>query len=265
MKRFEGKIALVVAASRGIGLSCAEGLARGGAKVYLGVRKMDVGTQIAERLAQEGCDAVPVYFDASDVSTYQPMVERVVEAEGRIDILVNNYGATEVGKDLDVVATDVEFFNQTVLRNLDSVFVPVKYAVPYMPKGGSIVNIGSIGGYNPDLARISYCVSKGAIMTLTENIATQYARKGIRCNCVMPGMIATEALLKHMPQQFIDGFLRHVPMQRFGYAEDIAQAVLFLASDDASFITGHCLPVAGGYHVPAPTYGDSAPKMADND
>ena len=132
-----------------------------------------------------------------------------------------------------------------------------------MPKGGSIVNIGSIGGYNPDLDRISYCISKAAIMSLTENIATQYARQGIRCNCVMPGMIATDALLNNMPQEFIDSFLKHVPLQRFGQPEDITNATLFLASDAASFITGHCLPVAGGYKVPAPTYGDAAPKMTE--
>lgn len=263
MNRFEGKIALVTASSRGIGLACAQGLAREGAKVYLGVRRMDAGRQIADALKADGFQAEPVYFDASDRNTYQPMVEEVISKEGRIDILVNNYGATDVRRDLDVVRTDIEYFDEAVCTNLNSVFAPVKFAVPHMPKGSAIVNIGSIGGYNPDLSRVSYCVSKAAIMSLTENIAVQYARSGIRCNCVMPGMIETEALLKHMPQQFIDGFLKHVPLKRFGYAQDIANAVLFLCSDDASFITGHCLPVAGGYKVPSPTYGDSAPKMKE--
>lgn len=263
MKRFENKIALVVAASRGIGLACAEGLAREGAKVYLGVRNMEAGNEISARLAGEGCFAVPVYFDASDKQTYAPMVQEVVAQEGRIDILVNNYGATDVRKDLDVVNTDVDFFDMTVCTNLNSVFIPVKFAVPHMPKGSAIVNIGSIGGYNPDLSRVSYCVSKAAVMSLTENIATQYARKGIRCNCVMPGMIATDAVRRHLPQSFVDSFLKHVPMQRFGLPEDIASAVLFLASGESSFITGHCLPVAGGYKLPAPTFGDSAPKMEE--
>jgi len=263
LKRFEGKIALVVAASRGIGLACAEGLAREGARVYLGVRNMEVGQQIVSRLATEGCTAFPVYFDASAKDTYKPMVDEVVSKEGRVDILVNNYGATDVKQDRDVVGTDVDFFNSTVCTNLNSVFLPVKFAVPHMPKGGSIVNIGSIGGYNPDLSRVSYCVSKAAVMSLTENIAVQYARKGIRCNCVMPGMIATDAVRKHMPEAFVTAFLRHVPMQRFGLPEDIASAVLFLASEESSFITGHCLPVAGGYKVPSPTYGDSAPKMEE--
>lgn len=261
MNRFEGKIALVVAASRGIGLACAEGLSREGAKVYLGVRNMEVGREIASRLGNEGCIAFPVYFDASLKETYGPMVEEVVSKEGRVDILINNYGATDVKQDRDVVGTDVDFFDNTVCTNLNSVFLPVKYVVPHMPKGGSIVNIGSIGGYNPDLSRVSYCVSKAAVMSLTENIATQYARKGIRCNCVMPGMIATDAVRKHMPQQFVEAFLRHVPLQRFGLPEDIASAVLFLASEQSSFITGHCLPVAGGYKVPSPTFGDSAPKI----
>ncbi len=260
-KRFEGKIALVVAASRGIGYACAKSLALEGAKVYLGVRNMDAGKEISEDFKSEGLDAAPVYFDASDKSSYQPMVETVVKAEGRIDVLVNNYGATDVNRDLDVQNTDLDYFDEAVCQNLNSVFAPVKFAIAHMPIGSSIVNIGSIGGYNPDLSRVSYCVSKAAIMSLTENIAVQYARKGVRCNCVMPGMIATDAVKRHMPQQFVDAFLRHVPMQRFGLPEDIASAVLFLASDDASFITGHCLPVAGGYKVPTPTYGDAAPKM----
>lgn len=263
MKRFEGKVALVVAASRGIGLACVEGLAKDGAKVYLGVRNMEQGKNIVNGLTEKGYQTDLVYFDATKKETYQPMIEEVIAKEGRIDILVNNYGMTDITKDFDVANTDVDFFNQQVCENINSVFIPVKYAVPHMPKGSSIVNIGSIGGYNPDLARVSYCVSKAAIMALTENIATQYARKGIRCNCVMPGMIYTAALMESMPQQFIDAFLRHVPLQRFGYAEDIANAVCFLASDESSFMTGHCMPVAGGYKVPAPTYGDMAPKMID--
>jgi len=263
MGRFDGKIALVVAATRGIGLACAEGLARGGAKVYLGVRRMDAGQEIADRLIAEGCQAAPVYFNARELDSYESMINTIVEAEGHIDIIINNYGGTDPRFDHDIVNTEVDYFNTQMVEHLDSVFCPVKYGVPHMPKGGSIINIGSIGGYNPDISRISYCISKAAVMALTENIATQYARQGIRCNCVMPGMIATEALLNNMPQEFIDGFLKHVPLQRFGYAEDIANTVLFLASDEASFITGHCVPVAGGYKVPAPTYGDSAPKMID--
>ena len=261
MKKFEGKVALVVAATRGIGLACAQGLARGGARVYLGVRRLEAGQEVADALKAEGLYAAPVYFNAYELESYAKMIQEVVDKEGRIDILVNNYGGSNVKEDHDVVNTSVEYFNQNTLTNLDSVFLPVKYAVPHMPNGSAIVNIGSIGGYNPDLIQISYHVAKAAIMSLTETIATQYARQGIRCNCVMPGMIATDALLNNMSEEFIQGFLKHVPLKRFGQPEDIANAVLFLASDDASFITGHCLPVAGGYKVPAPTYGDSAPEM----
>ena len=261
MKKFDGKVALVVAATRGIGLACAQGLAREGARVYLGVRRLEAGQDVADQLQAEGFYAAPVYFNAYELETYEKMIQEVVDKEGRIDILINNYGGSNVKEDLDVVNTSVEYFNKNTLTNLDSVYLPVKYAVPHMPSGSVIINIGSIGGYNPDLIQISYHVSKAAIMSLTENIATQYARQGIRCNCVMPGMIATDALLNNMSEEFIQGFLKHVPLQRFGQPEDIANAVLFLASDDASFITGHCLPVAGGYKVPAPTYGDRAPEM----
>lgn len=263
MERFENKIALVVAATRGIGLACAKGLAKGGARVYLGVRRMDAGQEVADEIIADGGWAAPVYFDASQYDTYEAMIKTIVEQEGRLDILVNNFGSTNVRVDHDVVNTEVEYFNQNVNTNINSAFLPIKYAVPHMPKGGAIVNIGSIGGYNPDLDRISYCIAKAAIMSLTENVATQYARKGIRCNCVMPGMIATDALLNNMPEEFINNFLKHVPLQRFGQPEDIANAVLFLASDEASFITGLNMPVAGGYKVPAPTFGDNAPQMVE--
>ena len=261
MRDFSGKVVLVVAATRGIGLACAQGFAQGGARVYLGVRRLDAGQAIADELKAAGHWAEPVYFDAYEQASYETMVQTVVDKEGHIDILVNNFGGSDVKQDQDVVNTTVDYFNQNVNTNLDSVFLPSKYAVPHMPKGSAIINIGSIGGYNPDVTQISYHVSKAAIMSLTENIATQYARRGIRCNCVMPGMIATDALVNNMSQEFIDGFLKHVPLKRFGQPEDIANAVLFLASDEASFITGHCLPVAGGYRVPAPTYGDTAAKM----
>lgn len=253
MGRFDDKIALVVAASRGIGLACAEALAKEGAKVYLGVRRLEVGQQIAASLREAGCKAEAVWFDATQWQTYAPMVEQVVEAEGRIDVLVNNFGATDVRVDKDVLHTDVAYFDEAVCTNLNSVFIPVQSAIEHMPSGAAIVNIGSIGGFCPDTARVSYCVAKAAIMSLTENIATQCAPRGIRCNCVMPGMVATEAVKKHMPQAFAESFLHHVPLKRFGTPEDIAHAVLFLASDEASFITGHCMPVAGGYRVPAPT------------
>ena len=120
---------------------------------------------------------------------------------------------------------------------------------------GAIINIGSVGGLYPDLSRTAYGVSKAAIHFLTKDIAVQYARQGVRCNAVLPGFTATDAALNNMSQAFLELFLKNVPLNRPGRPEDIADAVAFLASDRAAFITGELLPVAGGFGLPTPLYG----------
>ena len=120
---------------------------------------------------------------------------------------------------------------------------------------GAIINIGSVGGLYPDLSRTAYGVSKAAIHFLTKDIAVQYARQGVRCNAVLPGFTATDAALNNMSQAFLELFLKNVPLNRPGRPEDIADAVAFLASDRAAFITGEILPVAGGFGLPTPLYG----------
>lgn len=117
------------------------------------------------------------------------------------------------------------------------------------------INIGSVGGLYPDLSRTAYGVSKAAIHFLTKDIAVQYARQGVRCNAVLPGFTATDAALNNMSQAFLELFLKNVPLNRPGRPEDIADAVAFLASDRAAFITGEILPVAGGFGLPTPLYG----------
>ena len=262
MKRVENKVALVTSSTRGIGLATAKLLAKEGARVYLAVRRMDAGAEVADQIIAEGGFAKPVYFDASKVETHTSMIEEVLKAEGRIDILVNNYGATDVKKDFDLVNGDTEAFFNIVNQNLESVYLPCKAAVPAMIKngGGSIVNISTIGSVNPDLGRIAYVVSKAAINALTQNIAVQYAKQGVRCNAVLPGLIATDAALENMTDEFLESFLRHVPLNRMGLPEDIANAVLFYASDESSFITGALQEVAGGFGMPSPIYGDAVKK-----
>lgn len=121
--------------------------------------------------------------------------------------------------------------------------------------GGVIVNIASMNGEFADMSRTGYGVSKYALDKLTQNIAMQYGRAGIRCNAVAPGFIRTEAALS-LPQQFIDGYVRHLPIKRLGEVEDIANAVLFFASDDSSWVSGQVLEVAGGFGCGTPMYAD---------
>lgn len=258
MKKLENKIALVSAATKGIGLACAETLAENGALVYLAARNEELATECIKKIEKEGGKAKFVYFNAREDGTLAKMVETVIENEGKIDILVNNYGATNVKKDFDVLNTEVEDFLEIIERNIKSVLIPSQVAIKSMieNEGGSIVNISSIGGIVPDLSRTAYATSKSAINALTKNIATQYAKKGVRCNAVLPGLTATNAALENMSEEFMDSFLAHVPLNRMGTPQDIANAVLYYASDDSSYVTGMIHPVAGGYSMPTPQYAD---------
>ncbi|WP_167956831.1 7alpha-hydroxysteroid dehydrogenase [Anaerosporobacter faecicola] len=252
------KIALITSASKGIGLACAVKLAKSGATVYMGVRRVEDTKEICSQYCKDGLKMIPIYFDAKDKSTYNSMVEEVVKSEDHIDILVNNFGIGSPKDDLDLVDGSTDAFFDIIDLNLGSVYRITKLVVPHMKKnGGSIVNISSIGGIIPDIHRIGYGVSKAAINNITLQIAMQYARDNIRCNAVLPGLTATDAAIKNMPQTFIDSFLSHVPLNRMGTPDDIANAVMFFASDDSSYITGHLLDVAGGYGIGTPQYADN--------
>lgn len=255
MKKLIGKVAIVTASSRGIGFESAKLLAENGAIVYIaGFEEEDA----VENILKSGGNAKFVYFNAKEEESYAKMIDTVYENEGRIDILVNNYGATDVKLDRNVVEGDSEAFFNILRTNLASVYLTSKRAIPYMIKngGGSIVNISSIGSIVPDLSRTAYCVSKAAINSLTENIALQYAKQNIRCNAVLPGLIATKAALQNMSDDFRESFLKHVPLNRVGTPEDIAKTVLYYASDDSDYVTGTIQQVAGGFALGTPQYAE---------
>lgn len=258
MKKLEGKIALVTSATRGIGLATALKLAENGAIVYMGVRRLEATQEICDMYQDKGYRMFPVFFDAYKQESYQTMVEAVITKEGKIDILVNNFGMGKPQTDFDLVKGSEDAFFEILQLNIGSVYRISKLVVPYMikNKGGSIINISSIGGSIPDVSRIGYGVSKAGVNNITQQIAMQYARENIRCNAVLPGLTATDAALQNMPKEFIESFLSHVPLNRMGTPEDIASAVLFFASDDSSYITGNIMEVAGGYGLGTPQYGD---------
>lgn len=259
-KKLERKVALVTSATKGIGLACALKLAENGATVAMGARRMDAAQELCGRYRSEGLKMFPVFFDALQRESYAAMVADAVKQAGRIDILVNNFGIGRPAEDLNLLHGSEEAFFQILDLNLGSVYRISRLVVPHILRqgGGSIVNISSIGGALPDVTRIGYGVSKAAINNITQQIAMQYARDNIRCNAVLPGLTATDAALQNMPEAFIQSFLAHVPLNRMGAPEDIANAVLFLSSDDASYITGHLMDVAGGYGIGTPQYADMA-------
>ena len=255
--RLQNKAILITASTRGIGLAIVKKCAQEGARVYLAARDMERAREVADSLNGVKC----VYNDATKPETFTSMVEDVVRDAGQIDVLVNNFGTSNPGKDLDFAHTDPQVFLDTVNLNLRSVFMASQAAVRHMAQnGGSIINISSVGGLVPDISQIAYGTSKAAIYYLTKLIAVQEARHHIRCNAVLPGMTATEAVEKHLSDEFRNLFLKHIPLGRMGLPEEIAEAVCYFAGDASAYTTGQILTVSGGFGLATPVYGDAIEK-----
>ena len=256
--RLKDKVVLVTAPTRGIGLAIVKKCSMEGAQVYMAARDIDRAQEIAKTLSNVKC----VYNDATKPETFTSMVEDVVQDAGCIDVLVNNFGTSNPGKDLDFANTDAQMYLDTVTLNLRSVFMASQAAVRHMAchDGGSIINISSVGGLVPDISQVAYGTSKAAINYLTKLIAVQEAKHHIRCNAVLPGMTATEAVEKHLSDDFRNLFMRHIPLGRMGLPEEIAEAVCYFASDASAYTTGQILTVSGGFGLATPVYGDLANK-----
>jgi len=203
-----------------------------------------------------------VFNDATKPESFVSMVADVIVDAGRIDVLVNNFGVSNPGKDMDFANTDPSVFLDTVNLNLRSVFIASQAAARHMAaqEGGSIINISSVGGIVPDISQVAYGTSKAAINYLTKLIAVHEAKKKIRCNAVLPGMAATEAVENNLTEGFRSLFLKHIPLGRMGLPEEIAAAVVYLASDESAYTTGQILTVSGGFGLATPVYGELSDK-----
>lgn len=258
--RLKDKVILVTASTRGIGLAIVKTCTKEGAIVYMAARDLARAQEEADKLNAEGGRVYCVYNDATKPETFVSMVDETVQQAGRIDVLVNNFGTSNPGRDLDFMRTDPAVFLDTVQLNLRSVFMAGQAAAKHMAQqgGGSIVNIGSVGGAVPDISQIAYGTSKAAINYLTKLIAVHEARHHIRCNAVLPGMTATEAVAQHLSDDFRALFLKHSPLGRIGLPEEIADAVVYFASDESAYTTGQILSVSGGFGLATPLYGELA-------
>lgn len=259
--RLKNKVVLITASTRGIGYACVEACAKEGASVYMAARDLERAQGAAEQLNAAGGRVKCVYNDATKPESFFSMVDEVVKDAGRIDVLVNNFGASNRQKDLDFANTDPNVFLDSVTLNLQSVFLSGQAAVRHMRKagGGSIINISSVGGLVPDISQVAYGTSKAAINYLTKLIAVHEAKNNIRCNAVLPGMTATDAVEKHLTAEFRSLFLRHIPLSRMGLPQEIAAAVVYFASDESAYTTGQILAVSGGFGLASPVYGDLRP------
>ena len=262
--RLKDKVILITASTRGIGLACVKACAKEGAICYMAARNLEAAEKTATELNEQGFRVKCVYNDASKPESFISMIKNVIEQEGHLDVLVNNFGTSNPKKDLDLTHTDIADYLDIVTLNLRSVFMASQEAAKHMTAhgGGSIINISSIGGSVPDVSQIAYGTSKAAINYLTKLIAVHEAAHNIRCNAVLPGMTATEAVEKNLSEDFRNIFLRHIPLKKIGLPEEIASAVVYFASDESAYTTGQILSVSGGFGLPTPIYGDLSDKIS---
>jgi NAD(P)-dependent dehydrogenase (short-subunit alcohol dehydrogenase family) len=251
--RLHGKVALITGAASGIGLATAEWFCHDGAAVTLVDTQGQRAEEAAGRLRGDGHRALAVTADVTRSEQVRDAVERTVRELGRLDVLFANAG---IGYSGDLVATSDEDWDQVMGVNAKGVFLCCREAVRQMlaqqPPGGSVVINGSISGLVGIPGQAPYGPSKGAVVEMTRQLAVEYARRGVRVNCVCPGTVDTPVLRRAMAmapdgQAFLDMLVAGHPIGRIGRGEEIAAAVAFLASDEASFITGAILPVDGGY------------------
>lgn len=256
--RLENKVIIVTASTRGIGWEIVQACAREGGIVYMAVRDQQRGGELAQAMTSKGMWVKSVYMDARKEETMAAMAELVATEEGRIDVLVNNFGIGDPERDRDLEHTSFDDFMRIVRSNLASVYLTSRAVIEPMRAsgGGSIINISSVGGRYPDLARVGYGVSKAAVNFLTKDIAVQCARSRIRCNAILPGITETDAVKNNLSPEYSRLFLRHTPLGRMGTPEEVAAAVVYLASNESDYTTGQLIEVGGGFGLPNPSYGD---------
>ena len=244
MGRLDGKVAIITGAASGIGAATARLFAREGAKVLLA----DIQDAMGEGVAREiGDNVVYRRLDVSLESDWQDAVQATVEGFGKLDVLVNN--AATGGGLVMLEEQTVETWDRVMAVNVRGVFLGIKHAIPELRKagGGSVINISSVYGLVGSAKGASYTASKGAVRLLTKSAAVQYAKEGIRVNSLHPGFIDTPqaASLMNDPEARAE-LVRRTPIGRIGTPEDIAYGILFLASDESSFMTGSEFIVDGG-------------------
>jgi 3-oxoacyl-[acyl-carrier protein] reductase len=240
---FEGKVAIVTGGARGIGLEIAKEFAAGGATVVL----VDVLEDALKTAAGQlpGAAAVMTFkVDVTDEAAVEKMIDEVAEKCGRVDILVNNAGIT---RDDLLLRMDADEWDLVMKVNLKGTFLMTKHASRYMvrQKGGRIVNMASVSGLVGNPGQANYSASKAGVVGFTRTVARELARKNVCCNAIAPGFIDTD-MTQVLPEKAKEMALAAIPMKRMGSAAEVAKAVAFLASDAASYITGHVLPVDGG-------------------
>jgi len=244
MGKLDGKVALVTGGAQGIGKAIALTLAREGAQVAVSDVNLEKARETCKEIDPLGKKAVAIGGSVADAKAAEAMVEKTVEAFGGLDILVNNAGITRDGVLLRMKEED---WDLVLAVNLKGAFHCTKTALRHLlkRKGGKIVNIASVTGQMGNAGQSNYAASKAGLIGFTKSVAREYASRNIQVNAVAPGFIDT-AMSQAIPQKEREMLTKLIPMERLGTSEDIAEAVLFLASPASDYITGQVLNVNGG-------------------
>lgn len=248
-QKLQGKVALITGGGSGIGRASSLLFASEGAKVCVVDLDENSGNSVVNEIRKNGGQALFVKADVSSAKDTQNMIEATEAEFGKLHVLFNNAGLSHAN-DGDSAETTEEIFELTMKVNVTGVFLGCKFGIPAIKRagGGCIINTASfvakLGAATPQIA---YTASKGAVLSMTKELAVIHAREGIRINALCPGPLRTELLMKYLnTEEKKQRRLVHIPMGRFGEADEIAKAALFLASDDSSFVTGSEFLVDGG-------------------
>lgn len=246
--KFSGKNVLITGASKGIGASIAKVLASFGLKVWINYRsKSELADALKAEIENAGGVAAVIKFDASDEKGFEEGVKLIVEADGELSYLVNNAGITD---DKLALRMKLEEFERVVNTNLNSAFLGCREAMKVMSKKrfGAVVNIASIVGEMGNAGQVNYSASKGGMIAMCKSFAKEAASRNIRYNCVTPGFIKSD-MTEILSDEVKATYAKNIPLGRFAEPEEVANAVAFLLSDYASYITGETLKINGGLYM----------------
>ena len=243
MSSTEEKLAIVTGAARGIGLATAKLFNKNGFKVAI----VDKDKKEITKLSILNNDIRTFCYDISNHDSIDKMFNSILKWYNRIDVLVNNAGVADFGK---IEATDLNRWNDVMRTNLDGAFMCSQKSISHLKKTrGCIINIASISGLRASTLRVAYGTSKAAIIQLTKQQAAELGEYGIRVNCVAPGPVKTKLAMAVHTQDIIDAYHDAIPLNRYGTEIEIANAIYFLASEKASYVTGQILAVDGGFEA----------------